>query len=224
MSVFRKPVPKAHGETRLVAARGERVELTARCDSDARTALARGLREYLETLSTTTAEGREIRIAKLVDTWPDAMDLQMLPSGAVYATGDGEYEANGLAPGLRSSNRLPDGRYITTPAEYTVELAVEIACRDKAERTALGKLLEDALNPHVWMAGTALVLPHYHGAIGVYELLRGGYEDSPDTTASGRWTLRLVLRGQVTQHRVHGLVADGQPTTRVTVDEGAATP
>ena len=48
MSVARRAAPKAHGETRAVAARDERVPLTARADTDTRTALARGLREYIE--------------------------------------------------------------------------------------------------------------------------------------------------------------------------------
>lgn len=198
-----QPIPQ--GATRLITARGDQEALTARRETDCRTAMSRGLREYLEQLSIRTVDGREVRFKQVLESWGESEEAAEFPSAVVYAGEPADYEASDFSP---ATVYLPDGtaRALRKVAELKVQFTVEVWAAAQADRVALVAMLEDAFDPVDEMTGFVLELPHYHGSRAVFEKLQSSYVDSPEVNRR-RWrNAAFLLAGQVSQLRFLGEV------------------
>lgn len=195
-----KPPP---GGTRLIVLPNDRqAELTLRCETDCRTALTRGVKEYLEQLEMDWHDGKRVRLVKVKQTWAEPEVLAEYPSAAVYAVGSGDYDQSGsLSPSVK---RLSDGTTYTEPAEYTVQIVVDVFCTDPLQRVAIGKMLEDAFDPVEWMSGFRLELPHYHGVRATFEKTQSQYMDTELDAQRKLRRQQFLLNGKVGQIRVLG--------------------
>lgn len=168
----------------LVAAPGAAQPLTANKETDARTAIMRGLEEYVQ--STVVAEpqgGRQVKFKAVFNTWPDTMDEAQYPSAIVYSPDDKAiYDASRFAPVIDPSTQVatsPSGNTYAVPmSEFISKVTVEIRCADRFEREAFMSACEDAFNPVDYQYGFVLQLPHYFNQRAQYELLTSKYHDS----------------------------------------------
>lgn len=156
--------------------------LTGYREVDARTALARGLVEFLRPMVINLPGGRQLGFGAGYWDWPEAEDEAVYPALTVVPEGDGEYAASSLTPVLDAKNRLqaPDGRWPFHSAELTQPLRLEVHCNDPRARQGLSMLIEDAFAPVDWMTGFKLKLPFYFGAHAHYEPLGIGLPDTPE--------------------------------------------
>lgn len=184
-----------HGET----------EYTIHRLTDCRTALVRGLVEYLEDLSGIDWSGRSTALASVADNHAEYERAARYPAAVVWAQGDGEYDAANLSPGVERNAKLVDGRRITVPAEHVVNLVLEVDANDPVLRQGVAAMLEDALTPVVGRSGFLLVLPHYHHARASYLLLRAAYVDADEEAKRQLWRVRFALRARVPQIRLYAL-------------------
>lgn len=202
------------GGTRLLERPEIREVLTAVVETDSRTALTRGLKEYLEQLSIVWVDGVERRFLRVMQTWSEPEVPKDFPAAVVYSQEAGQYEARDLSVG---KGYLPETKtLIRTPSELSLGLTVEVWASDPIERMALCAMLERAFDPVDWMAGFRLVLPHYHGAHAHFEKTNMVYTDGSDS-AMKRWRLAVFnLNSNVTQYVVDGEVP--KMDVRVAVD------
>lgn len=169
-------------DTTLVLRPDEREALTAVQKTDVRTALTRGLAEYLLQLSFEAIGGRRVAFRKVVDTWADAEERVMYPYAVVQAPGEGNYDAVSFTPHVDADQflPLPDGRFLVRLSEFTANLTVEVWANDIEERMALMAMLERDLSPVDWMYGVRLRLPHYFNVHASYEPGPSSYTDSDE--------------------------------------------
>jgi hypothetical protein len=196
--------PPPQRGTQLVQRADIRQEFTDHRETDARTALTRGLAEYLESLSIEWIGGRQSRFLAVLQTWSEPEMVAVFPSAVVYATDAGQYEDATLTP--KTIKLAGSGRFLREIAEVKLELTVEVWATDPVERMALAAMLEDALDPHEWMSGLRLRLPHYHGSHATYEKTGLRYEDSTDDSQK-RWRKAIfAVTGNITQLRRAGVL------------------
>lgn len=189
------PLPKSQ----LVIPRTLKSPLSATKLTDTRTALTRGLAEYIESLVVTQPDGRIVRLQKVFQTWAEPEETIKYPSGIAYTTVPGLYDAKSFTPAVLSECRLPqpDGRYAVSPSDFVIDVTVEIWATDPVERGTLVGALEDAFNPFTAQYGFSLELPHYHNVRATYEPTQMGYLDSePDAMQRNRKAM-FVLNGRV---------------------------
>jgi len=169
--------------------------LTARQETDARTAITRGLAEYTSQVRGIAAGGRELLFAAVFDTWADFEDSAEYPSAVVMVPEDITYSDARLTPEVNGQRfPLPDGRSIIVGAELEFDAAVEVWCTDTEERAMLVAALEEAYNPVDWMYGFNLELPHYFGTSARFELKALRYDDS-DEDAMKRYRRAVLTLG-----------------------------
>lgn len=192
------------GNTQLITSPDTKPNFTANRTSDARTALTRGLAEYLMTLELPANGGRNFYFRKVYEVWAEPEDPADYPSAAVLILEESQYDASRLVPSGGSSVRLPapDNRYLLVSSELTAKLVVEIVATDPVERQALVSMVEDGFAPVDWMYGVRLALPHYFGQHATYEPLSVQYFDSDEEG------MRRFRRAQIT-------VAATVPVTRL---------
>lgn len=199
----------------------EVVTATRTCDT--RTALAQGLAEYLRQLSFTAPGGRESRFRKVVEAYGEPEIEAVYPSAAVYADAKLTYGGEGdngdpLTPGLRSRNKLRDGRYFIEPDECVLQLSVETWSTDPKERVAVAAMMEDAASPVEWMSGFRLVLPHYYGRHASYLLTGSSFADD-DGDASRRYRRAVFdFTARLARVRVLGKLPAARLHARLEVD------
>lgn len=184
--------------------------------TDARTALTRGLAEYIEDLVVEQDDSRTIRLQKVFDTWAEAEETAEYPSAACYTVGPVVYEASSLTPSVDRDQRipLPDGRYAVKMAEAVASITCEVWATDPVERMSLAGALEDAFNPHASRYGFVLELPHYHRARAAYEMMSNTYLDSePDAVRRDR-RVTFILSGRVPLIKLQTF-PDARPQVRV---------
>jgi hypothetical protein len=197
--------------TRLITRSNDVETITANVTTDARTAMARGLAEYLMQLDfqrdgqeIAGEGGRFLKIKKAYETFAEPEENAPFPSVAIDAEGEVSYSGNGddgpLAPGVRE--RFADGRAWSVTSTAGVVLLGEFWSTDPVARRVLVKGLEDAMNPVDWMSGARLELPHYHGVRATYLLLSSRYTDDTD---------KATRRYRIAQFRV----SVAMPTIRV---------
>jgi hypothetical protein len=168
-------------KAKLISKPGIPVAYTADQETDARTALTRGLAEYLAQIVFPAPGGRELRFDKVLDTWAEPEDGAKFPRAIVYGTGIGIYDAGSLTPDLPTArNRLPapDGRYLISSCAFVQDLTVEVWANDPAARRAIAAGLESALLPVDWMFGFVLELPFYFNERATYTLKDMAYPDN----------------------------------------------
>ncbi len=208
------PPPPPPGEARLITDPNDREVLTARVEVDARTALTRALKEYLEQLSIVDRGGAEHRLKQVVEVWAEPMEVAVMPSAAIYGAARGTWDASSFTPSLNPSQRLPDpdGRYVIKPCEYVQDLVIDVWASTPAVRSILASMIEKELSPVEWMYGMRIEVPYYHGARAVFEPRYADYQDSePDAPKNWRRAL-LVVTGRIPVVRVVGM-----PLNRTTV-------
>lgn len=190
----------APGGTRLILdPRDQQAKYTANRETDARTALTRGLREYLEQLSLDVVGGQTLRFERVHQTWGEPEDVSVYPSAVVYAFGAGTYTEVRLSPSANSNDRIPppDGRAVVSGSDLVQDLVVEIWANSPEERMGLVAMLEDAMVPVDWRFGPLLELPHYHGERGSYEKISMSYDDNADDAQRRRRRAVFTIRGRV---------------------------
>lgn len=194
--------------------------LTAARETDARTALKRGLKNYLETLSFTAVSGRFVQFEKVFDVWADHEEKAVFPSAIVHSIGEGTYDASSFTPSVSTRYATNDGAFLVKWAEYMVNLRLEVWANDPEERIALMMMLEDALNPVDWMAGAKIELPHYHNQFAVYELKSSLFPDSESNVLSRTRLAYLSLTGQVSVVRCTNITLLSEARVQTTVTDG----
>ncbi len=177
-------VPPPVGETRLITRHEPGPALTSNRETDAITALKRGLKEYLEQVYVDVA-GARVRFLAVYDVWAEQEDVATFPSAAVLISGEASYDASSFTPSISASTKTADGQYLTKYSEATVTLGVEMHCSSPEERIAVSMMLEDALNPVDWMYGFRLLLPHYYNQIAVFEPTMTRMEDNAGDAGRG---------------------------------------
>jgi hypothetical protein len=186
--------------TRLITRQTDPVALTGNQETDCRTALTRGLAEYLSQLSVEILGDRLLRFKSVFSEWAEPESLADYPSAVIYGVSEGVYDESKFTPFVQAA--LPDGRFLMTSAEYVSEFSIEIWATDPKERFALVAMLEEAFNPVDWRYGVLLELPHYFNERASYELLRMVYTDTE---------LEAMQRYRKATLFVKGIV----PTTRI---------
>lgn len=178
-----KPVSDQQTTTLLLLPNTTRLEPVLNCETDARTALSRGLQEYLLQLTAQSIEfARDIRLVSVLHTWAEAEIPADYPGACVYSSDEHEYPAAArMTPNAVGAPRFENGQLLLQYGEVNYELTIEIYCNDPVERMAICKMVEDGLNPSEAQYGLTLQFPHYYNAIGTYELMRGTYTDSSET-------------------------------------------
>lgn len=206
------------GATRLVTSPNERPKYTANRTTDARSALARGLADYLYTLQFPADGGRVFSFKNVFSVFAEPEEKATYPSAYIFQAEEGLYDASKFVPNALDAIRLPepDGRYLQVSSEMAIKLNVEIIANDPVERMALVAMCEDGLNPVDWMYGIRLALPHYFGQHATYEPLSMNYDDSDseDIRRFRRATIQVAANVPVTRLSKY---ADAQPRIRVEV-------
>lgn len=207
------------GETTLITRPDIRESLTFRQETDARTALVRGLAEYLRPRRMESPAGLvEFKAGYFDHAEPE--ERAQRPSFSVMGVGMGQYEPVHMTP-IVFRDPLTPKRHLVTPAEYTLNMTVQLFCTNPQERMMCSALLEAAIYPVSWMAGFRLQLPFYFNSYATFEPQGTEYRDSPDTAVrrERNSVLQLVGRVRVLQVRSHVLgVARFEPQVGPDVD------
>lgn len=211
-------VPDGPGGSKLITRREEPGTITLNRETDARSALTRGLKEYLKTLSIDTPRGRRQAFQRVTSTWAEPEERAQYPAAAVLADGPGLYDQSKLSPNPVAKFLTPNPVGLIQVSEFTIDLTLDVWATDPEERIGLGMMLEDALTPVTWMYGFVLELPHYHSARGAYELMSQSYVDT-DVDATRRYRrAQYVIKGHIPVYRTTKL-PETLPRTLVVVTE-----
>jgi len=183
----------------LITKSGTPQAYTANRETDARTALTRGLAEYLSQMVIDAKGGRQIRFKKVFQTWAEPEEQAQYPSAIVYSAESGRYEESKFTPSPDSTEKIsaPDNRYLVSATEFVIDLKVEVWATDPKERAEICAALEAMFNPVDFMYGFQLEFPHYYGMRGVYELKDMQYLDTEIDAMRRYRKAAFTLSGQV---------------------------
>jgi hypothetical protein len=156
--------------------------LTPRVEGDVRTCIARGLRDYVQSLSVVGLPGKTFKLKYVILQWAEAEVEAKYPSGVV-TTGSVVFDDSRMTPAL-SRTKVSDDLWVGFTAEATLDLRLIIHSTELQERSALAKMIEDGLNPTDWMYGVRLMLPYYHGVYADYSLESADFEDNAQDAQS----------------------------------------
>lgn len=201
-----RPLPP-QGKTRLVLP-GDMQVLSGIQETDVRTALTRGIKEYIEQLDITFVGGTYSRFQKVFQTWSEPEDPAQYPGACVYSTMPGDFDASAFSPRLAAASTLGPNQYLRKSSEYVLELIVDVYATSPQERMALSVLLERAFNPTDDMYGFWLELPHYFNARATFSLETSEYVDD---IANAQARRRRVLLGLTATVPVLHLVGEVRP-------------
>lgn len=190
---------------RLISDPSDLEILTTNRRLDPRTALARGLAEYLASGTIDWYAGRQMRFKKVLEVWAEPQAPAVWPSLAVVAGSPADYQADHFAPGTFPVPGQP-GHYIRVVAGLVQQFELTIWTTDPEERCALVAMVEDMLEPNEWMTGLRLELPYYFGARATYEKMSVQFLDDPDESQR-RWRRAVIaVTGAIPQLRHAGLL------------------
>jgi hypothetical protein len=181
--------PPAPGTTRLVAP-GELQKLSHIQETDARTAVCRGLQEYLQQLNFNFA-GTAYRFKKVLHTWAEPEDPAVYPSCCVYSTTPALYDASSMTPFELNDDTLLPNSYVQKSAELTMDVMMDCFFTSPEERMIVNAQLEGFLNPENSIYGFWLELPFYFNARACFELQSTEYID--EASSAQRRLRRLLL-------------------------------
>ena len=203
------------GGTKLILEPSQGSPPSSVCETDSRTALKRGMKEYIEQL-TIDHQSRELRFLRVFDVWAEREDLVNYPSAIVYAPGEGIYDASSFTPTLCE---LGNGEFLKKKSELTVDIQIHYWCTDTEERVGITKMLEDALTPGLNQYGITLEFPHYFNQHGQYELTSSSF---PDTEVDAFRRNRPAIMTLSSQVPVVSLVSLplARPKLQLTVEDG----
>jgi len=208
------------GPTRLITQPGTPHRFNVQQEADARTALCRGMKEYIEQLSFDML-GRTVAFKQVFQTWADSEDIADYPSAAVNGSAPGKYNDTPKfsAELPNPTEGIPGTRdFIISACEYVLDMTLSVWATDNTERSALVAMLEQALNPVDWRYGLLLELPFYFNQRATYELLEGGYVDDEPDALRRRRLARYTIRGSVPVTRVEKL-----PRAKIRVNSTTST-
>lgn len=188
--------PGARPATVLVRDPSTAPQLTGYRETDAHTALARGLAEYLGQQSIEIG-GRKLQLTTYT-TWAEPEDQVRYP--ALVVGGETGIYSRGFTPSLQTT--IQNDVRLMAVTEFEQDLNLEIWATDPKERAYLGTMVEEALNPVDWMYGMRLLLPFYHGAPATYQLMSSQYVDSSDDAMAKYRRVQFTVRGNVTVYRL----------------------
>lgn len=191
------------------------VELTLNQETDTRTAMVRGLCEYLEDMEFSYFGERVFRFKKVFESWSEFEENAEYPSAFVYEQVEGEYDNEGkLTPSVELRDMdSPHGLYLVCYGEYTQSLAIQLWATDPVERMALVAMIENHLNPVEWKTGVSVVLPHYFNAVCTFELRYCKYEESKEQSMQRYRVASIGIDARVPLLRL-----GGYPTARILSD------
>jgi len=191
-------VSQGVGRTRLVSPVGDLQVLSGRQETDVRTAITRGLKEYLERLSIHLDGGRVLSFKQVFQTWAVPEVPSVIPSATVYATSPGTYDTSSFTP---TRKVLADKKTVLRqPCEFVQEVFVEVWAQDPIQRMGLTMMMENGFCPYDEMYGFRLELPHYFNVRADFEPTQMAYMDSEDASQQ-RWRrlgFRLMARAPQT--------------------------
>lgn len=188
--------------TRVILDRNDLEQLTSVRTTDSRTALARGLAEYLGSLTFLAEGGRECRFERVQVQWAEPEVAASFPSLAITALGPAQYDDSSFEPSLVKTT--DSDYYITQTAETTQEFMVAAWSTDPMHRVAIACMLEDASDPVEFMTGFRLELPFYHGARATYLVRNVAFQDGAQD-AQRRWRVAMFgVTGNVPKYRLAG--------------------
>ena len=185
---------------------------------DARTALARGMAEYLSLLSMIWEGGRLLKFARTKFYWAEPEEEGLLPAAALIGQGEATYEDSTLSQQLTP---IDDGtkRYLYSPAAMTQRFRLEVWCTSPVELYGLAAMVEDALEPTDFMTGLRLELPYYFNARATYEKQALMYGVS-GSDAQTRWRKAIfTVVGTCPQYRPVGELKLMDPRISVSVSD-----
>ena len=172
------------------------LNLTAYRETDAHTALAKGLAEYLGQQSV-DINGRKLQLTTYT-TWAEPEDTVRYPAAAIGAD-MGTY-SRGFTP---SYEKTTSGETrLLAVSEFEQNLQIDLWATDPKERSYLCTMIEEALNPVEWMYGMRLILPFYHNAVGVYEMMSSQYFDTSDDAMAKYRRALFTVRATLTTYRL----------------------
>lgn len=173
---------------RLVGEEGDEQVFTDVRLEDPRTALARGLFEYISGLSSNWIHGRLLRFESFRFTWADLEDPAKFPAGAIFADAPATYADSILVGKLVKTS---SGQYLRSVAEVEQAFVIALWANDARERSGLVTMLEDALEPSRNRTGLCLELPYYYGARASYEKKSLDFRDT--STEAQRRVRRALI-------------------------------
>jgi hypothetical protein len=185
--------------TRLIRDQSAPPSYTAVRLTDTRTALTRGLAEYLAQLSVEgEGSGRDLWFRQVFETWPEPETQAQYPAAIVYAPDLGSYDSSKFTPMPNARNRLAGtNMYLLSHSEFVQDLRVEIWTTDLVSRREIVSGLEAAFNPVSWMYGFKLELPHYYNERAVFELKSMRYMDTEEDAMRRYRKAEFVLTASV---------------------------
>lgn len=220
-SVTAAPVPaNVDGlSVRLITDPNDLQELTLVRTTDARTALARGLKEYLEQQELVWEGGRHIKFKRVLQTWSEPEDPAEYPALAIVGRGEARYDGYCVTQAA-SVTRAP-GVFLRQASELEQFFDVTIWSADPVERAALTALLEDRMEPVDWMTGMRLELPYYFGARASYEKQSVAYDEA-GVDAQRRWRRTIIrMQANVPQYVLVGVLPDMVIREQLTVSDAS---
>jgi hypothetical protein len=163
--------------SRLITSDNEAGMLTIHGETDARTAMSRGLAEYLRDLSLVGPAGRDIKFLKVYDSWAELESTASYPSAAVYANERGMYGGEDPSPSQMNTyavaqptfEKTGQGFFIQSPCELVQTFVIDVWATDNVQRRMLVSMIETAFLPVDWMLGFRLELAHYYGLRATYD-------------------------------------------------------
>lgn len=178
--------------------------VTNRHETDARTALTRGLARYLAGLAFEGSAGRILAFqGRVFESYADPETQAQFPSAVVLSDQPASYDASRLTPG--APERLPttpEGNALLSTSELTLDLTLDVWATENRSRIALVAGIEQALSPTDWMYGLRLDLPFYFGARAGYELMSVQYIDSEDAATRRYRRASFVVSGRIPVYRI----------------------
>lgn len=172
--------------TRLVTDSDDVEELTNVRTTDTRTALARGLVEYLAQLSYIAEGGRMGAFVNAQLCWAEPETPATFPALTVIGLAPGSYSDSDFSPRVHKCA----GFALQEMSALEQEFLVTVWAKDPMQRMALATLIEDASDPVDWMSGFRLELPFYFGARATYLVKNVQYMDGGQD-AQRRWRLAI---------------------------------
>lgn len=207
------PTTPPPGATKLVTDPDEQMVLTTYQETDARTAVTRGLKEYITGLRWEAPGGRLLKFEATYDTWPQAEKDIVFPSALVAVEGPGNYDASKFTPGVMA--KPVDGYGIVQTAEFVADIKIGVWGTDNKARMGLVSMLEAFLSPTEFMYGLRLELPHYFNNRATYEPMTMAYEDSSEASIRRHRISVIMVRSSMSMLRLVQLPAM-KPRFRVT--------
>lgn len=193
---------------------GEEINAKPNQETDARSAITRGMVEYLEDLEFDIFGGRSFRFERVTENWSVFEENAVYPSAVVWSEDIARYDSSRLTPDVLSTDiEMPFGSFMMTSCEMILSCKISAWATDDVERSALVAMLESELSPTEWRYGLLLVLPHYFNAIASYELQTVQYFDTEIDA-----TRRFKRADIVVEARVPVIRLKNFPKSRILAD------